>query len=113
MVVKFNFKFKEKQFELEVEECKTLSEKTRGLMFRKQSKPLLFYFNKLGKEPIHSFFCKPFFVIWFNGNRVVDAKLVRSWKISIKPKEKFDKLLEIPSGDKNFLVFSTEETFKY
>tara|TARA_Y100000310_G_C20556644_1_gene750906 strand:- start:385 stop:726 length:342 start_codon:yes stop_codon:yes gene_type:complete len=113
MVVKFNFEFKGKKFNLDVEECKTLLEKTRGLMFRKESKPLLFYFNGETREPIHSFFCKPFFAIWFNGDEVVDGKLIRPWKISIKPKKKFNKLLEIPYGSKDFLAFSTGETFKY
>jgi len=113
MVVNFNFEFKGKKFSLDVEECKTLFEKTKGLMFRKKSKPLLFYFNKETREPIHSFFCKPFFAIWFNKNKIVDAKFVKSWKVSVKPLEKFDRLLEIPSSDKNFLAFSTGETFKY
>ena len=112
-MVKFNFEFNGKKFNLDVEECKTIFEKTRGLMFRKKSLPLLFYFNKATREPIHSFFCKPFFAIWFNGNKVIDGKLVNPWKLSIKPAEKFDKLLEIPSGDKNFLALSTRETFKY
>ena len=103
-MVKFNFEFNGKKFNLEVEECKTIFEKTKGLMFRKRSLPLLFYFNKETKEPIHSFFCKPFFAIWFKGDKVIDGKFVKPWRISIKSKEKFDKLLEIPSGDKNFSI---------
>jgi len=112
-MVDFNFNYAGRKFEIEIEECKSFFSKLRGLMFRKKSLPLLFYFNKLGKEPIHSFFCKPFFAIWFDGENVVDGKLVKPWQLSVKPKEKFDRLLEIPSGDKNFLFLSTEESFKY
>ena len=112
-MVKFNFNYVGRKFEVEVEECKTVLGKTMGLMFRKKSLPLLFYFNKLGRAPIHSFFCKPFFAIWFDGKKVVDGKLVKPWRLSVKPKEKFDKLLEVPSGSKDFLLLSTEESFKY
>ena len=104
MVVKFNFQFNGKRFDLEVEECKTIFEKTRGLMFKRNSKPLLFYFNKETREPIHSFFCKSFFAIWFDGDKVVDAKLVKPWKFSVRPKQKFDRLLEVPSGQNAFSI---------
>ena len=109
---KFGFNYKGRKFEIEVEECKSFFSKFRGLMFRKKSLPLLFYFNGLGLWAIHSFFCKPFFAIWFDGEKVVDGKLVKPWKFFVKPKEKFNKLLEIPSNDKNFLLLSTEESFK-
>ena len=54
------------------------------------------------------FFCNPFFAIWFDGERVVDVKLIKSKKISIQPKEKFDKLLEIPSNSEAFSKFTDE-----
>ena len=108
MISKFNFKFKGKEFELEVEECKTFFQKFKGLMFRKDRKALLFKFEKPTKQAIHSFFCKPFIAIWFNNDKIVDGEFVKPWKFSVKPKEKFDKLLEIPFGNLLFKEFSDE-----
>ena len=104
--MKFKFKYKGKDFELDVKECKNIFSKMSGLMFRKKSKPLLFYFGKSRRGSIHSFFCKPFFAIWFNGGKVVDEKFVKPWIFWIQPKEKFDKLLEIPSNSKVFSKFT-------
>src|SRR3989344_9272218 len=53
-----------KKRNIKVELCDTPFKKFRGLMFRKDSPPLLFVFNKYKKLSIHSFFCKPFKVIW-------------------------------------------------
>ncbi|MFA5174330.1 MAG: hypothetical protein WC438_04075 [Candidatus Pacearchaeota archaeon] len=108
MIKNFGFRYKGKKKIIKVEECRTLFEKARGLMFRKNSLPLLFYFNKPTNESIHSFFCKPFFAIWFLDNKIIDGKLVNSNKFSIKPKEKFNLLLEIPFNDNNFLNFVDE-----
>ncbi len=106
--MKFKFDYKGKDIELEVRECKNISSKISGLMFKKKSKPLLFVFKKLGKPAIHSFFCKPFLAIWFNGNRIVDEKLIKSKRILIQPKAKFDKLLEIPLDSSAFKRFIDE-----
>ena len=106
--MKFKFNYKGKDIELDVRECKTIFLKISGLMFKKNSKPLLFVFRKLGKRSIHSFFCLPFIAIWFDGERIVYVKLIKSKKISIKPKEKFDKLLEIPSNSEAFSKFTDE-----
>jgi len=65
-------------------------------MFKKNSLPLLFVFKNLKIRGIHSFFCRPFIAIWFNEDEIVDVKVIRRWKPFIYPKEKFDKLLEIP-----------------
>jgi len=106
--MKFEFSYKKKNFHLEVKECKSISAKARGLMFKKKSKPLLFIFKKLNRQPIHSFFCKPFIIIWFRENKIIDTKVIKKWKFSIKPKEKFDKILEIPSNNANFKKFIDE-----
>ncbi len=106
--MKFKFNYKGKDFEIDVKECKNVFSKARGLMFKNNSKPLLFVFRKSEKRSIHSFFCLPFFAIWFDGERIVDVKLIKSKKISIKPKEKFDKLLEIPSNSEAFSKFTDE-----
>ena len=102
------FKYKGENFELDVKECKTISSKISGLMFRKKSPCLLFYFGKLRRWRIHSFFCRPFFAIWFNGDKIVDGKFVKPWIFWIQPKEKFDKLLEIPSNSEAFSRFVDE-----
>jgi uncharacterized membrane protein (UPF0127 family) len=111
--MKFKFNYGNKIYEIEVEECKTTLEKARGLMFRKNSKPLLFYFKKETRTPIHSFFCKPFAAIWFNKDKIIDIKFVKSWGGLIAPKTNFDKLLEIPSNNSNFKYFADDrERFK-
>ena len=106
--MKFKFNYKDRDFELEVRKCKNVLSKTRGLMFKKNSKPLLFVFKKLIKQSIHSFFCQPFIAIWFDNDKIVDVKLIKSWAVSIKPKEKFNKLLEIPSNSEAFSKFTDE-----
>ena len=92
---KFNYKGKEKNLNVKV--CDNVFSQASGLMFKRKSKPLLFIFKTKKRRAIHSFFCKPFIAIWFDGEQVVDVKRIRSWKFSIKPTEKFDKLLEIPN----------------
>ena len=109
MKMKFNFKYKNINYNLEVEECKTIFSKFRGLMFNSNSIPLLFIFNKPNQLPIHSLFCKPFIAIWFdNNNKVVDSKFIKPWKLSIKPKNKYNKLLEIPSNNDIFKIILDE-----
>jgi len=107
--MKFKFNYKGKEAKIEVEECKTIFEKARGLMFRKNSKPLLFYFKKPKRYRIHSFFCKPFIAIWFNNDKIIDIRLVEPWVFFIRPKHKFDKLLEIPSNTKEFSFFAEDK----
>ena len=101
-MVKFIFKYKKKKFNIDVCECRTVFQKMSGLMFRKKSPALLFIFNKKNNSAIHSFFCVEFITIWFNKGKIIDIKLVKPWKISIKPIGKFDKFLEIPSNKKDF-----------
>ena len=103
--MEFSFRYKNKNFRIDVKECRSILSQTRGLMFKKNSKPLLFVFKNAKKRAIHSFFCLPFIAIWFNGNEIVDVKSVNPWKFLIKPKEKFDKLLEIPLNDLSFRKF--------
>lgn len=101
-MVEFNFEYKEKRFNLDIEKCDNYFLRARGLMFRKKSKPLLFIFAKSTKQAIHSLFCIPFIAIWFNKKEIIDIKLVKPWRLSVFPNKKFDKLLEIPCNDINF-----------
>ncbi len=107
-MVKFNFNYKGKRILLDVEECISIFQKARGLMFRKKSKPLLFIFYKKNRSAIHSYFCVPFVAIWFDNKKIIDVKYVRPWRTYIKPKNKFNKFLEIPVGNKEFGLFSDE-----
>jgi len=73
----------------------TIIQKATGLMFRRQSPPLLFIFNKNKTLAIHSLFCKPFKAIWLDekmhATKITD---VNNWKLNISGKGKY--LLEIP-----------------
>lgn len=89
-----------KKKRIKVKPCITILEKASGLMFKKNSPPLLFIFNKNKNIQIHSFFCKPFRAIWLDekmyAKKITDVK---NWKLNISGKGKF--LLEIPTSLKN------------
>lgn len=80
--------------------CKTILSKTTGLMFRRQSPPLLFIFDKNKTLTIHSFFCKPFKAIWLD-DKMHTTKImnIKKWKLNISGKGKY--LLEIPTPTRN------------
>lgn len=107
--MKFNFIYKNKKLNLEVDKCDNIFSQARGLMFKEKSKPLLFIFKNKKRKAIHSLFCIPFIAVWFDEEKVIEIKNVDSWKFSIKPKYKFNKLLEIPSNDVTFKEFIDEE----
>lgn len=86
---------------IEVEVCDNTFSRARGLMFRRKSKPLLFIFNEPARQSIHSFFCKPFRAIWLNKNKIIDEKIVKPFSLSVKPKEAFTHLVEIPLENNN------------
>lgn len=99
------FAFKDETFKINnYRICKTISSKLRGLMFRNKNfkTPLLFVWEKSGKYPIHSFFCRTFMAVWIiedekkRKNKIIEAKIVKPWLLSVTPKEKFNRLLEIP-----------------
>ena len=84
-----------KKKKIKVKVCDTLLKKILGLMFLKNSPPLLFVFNKKKTLQIHSFFCRPFRAIWLD-EKMCTTKIidVKKWKFNISGKGKF--LLEIP-----------------
>jgi uncharacterized membrane protein (UPF0127 family) len=105
MVVNLKFNYQDRKIEMDVEVCGSILSQISGLMFKKNSKPLFFVFKNKKKRPIHSYFCVPFYAIWFNGDEIVDEMLIEDRKFSIKPLKEFDRLLEIPKNSKEFCVF--------
>lgn len=84
-----------KKTKISVELCDTIWKKFRGLMFRKNSPPLLFLFDKNQNITIHSFFCKPFRAVWLDDKkRVVKIKDIKDWKPYFSCYGRY--LLEIP-----------------
>jgi len=81
----------------EVEEVKGF-EKFRGLMFRRNSKPLLFKFKKPTRQRIHSYFCKPFCAIWMKNGIIIEERMIKPFTFSIRPKKPFTELVEIPKS---------------
>lgn len=104
MKAKLNYKGKI----IEIEDIKQVKGIGRflGLMFRSSdTSSLLFEFKKDTKNAIHSLFCHDFLAIWLDeNNKIIDFKLVNKIQISIAPKAKFRKLLEIPVNSRNSRV---------
>jgi len=98
MKKKVKSKFEKEIIIKDYEICSSFFSKTRGLMFRKKSKPLLFLFDEPTRIPIHSFFVRfPFIAVWFLNGKPVDKMLVMPWRFSVVPRTQFDMLLEIPT----------------
>ncbi|MFA4952848.1 MAG: DUF192 domain-containing protein [Candidatus Pacearchaeota archaeon] len=94
--------FRGKKTELEAEVCNSPWKKFRGLMFRKEdTDALVFIFKKPTKTSIHSFFCKEFIAVWLDDkNKVIEIRKIKPWKLCIRPKKRFVKLIEIPFNEK-------------
>lgn len=96
-----------KKRQINVQVCDTVISKFCGLMFRKNSPPLLFLFNKNKTISIHSFFCRPFRAIWLDENmkstKVIDVK---NWRPNFSGRGRY--LLEIPLKWQNFRRQPTE-----
>ena len=89
-----------KKKRIKVKVCDTLLKKFSGLMFRKNSPPLFFIFNKNKIIQIHSLFCKPFRAIWLDEKMHVTKIIdVKKWKLNFLGRGKY--LLEIPTPLKN------------
>ena len=115
MVLKnFKLNINNKNVEIKIKECKNILSKAIGLMFKKNESPLLFTFKKPTKTPIHSFFCRPFIAIWLLNDKIIDIKKINPNRLTIKPRQKYNKLLEVPSNNEKYIDLSTEaERFKY
>jgi uncharacterized membrane protein (UPF0127 family) len=97
---------------IKVRECKNVFSKARGLMFKKNPKPLLFTFDKPTRQSIHSFFCDPFIAIWFNESGIIEEKIVRPFSLFVKPKKPFTFLVEIPLKNNNRNFWISDENRK-
>lgn len=78
--------------------CENIFSKTRGLMFRPIGFkiPLVFIWEKQGRYPIHSFFCRKFLAVWLADGKILEKKVVDAWKTLVLPSKSFDTLIEIP-----------------
>lgn len=77
----------------------------RGLMFRRKGfkEILLFDFNKKIGYGIHSYFVFfDFLAVWLDDkNNAREIKMVKGFKLKIKPKKPFYRLIEIPVQKSN------------
>ena len=62
---------------------------------------LLFNFKRSRRYSIHSLFCPNFLAIWLKDNKVIDLKLIEDSMFFIRPKKKFNKLIEVPVNRTN------------
>jgi uncharacterized membrane protein (UPF0127 family) len=93
---------------IEVKKC-NLWLKIRGLMFRRRenARALLFSFPKKTRLAIHSWFVFfPFVVLWLDEDKkVIEKKIVRPFVFCIRPKVKYQYLVEIPLNKKYKNIF--------
>src|SRR3989344_1992310 len=84
------------QFEI----CETVWQKTRGMMFRKKTVPLVFKFSKKQIIRLHSWFCPgPIDLIFLNDAwEVTELKSEWQQKKSYTSQNKAMFLLELPAG---------------
>lgn len=99
--MKIKFKMKNQTFELD---AKKASKYSKGLMFcSRDTKSRMFSFNKPVDFKITSLFVFfPFVAVWLNKEgKVIEIKRVEPFTFSIKCKERFSKLVEIPVNKSN------------
>ncbi len=82
-----------------------------GLMFKlhpEKTENLLFDFGKKVSFPIHSWFVFfKFMAVWMDkNNRVIEWKIVKPFRFSVRPKIPFNKLIEMPLNNKNREIIS-------
>ncbi|MFW5846780.1 MAG: hypothetical protein ACOCUU_01350 [Nanoarchaeota archaeon] len=104
---KITLNYKNKKIQLKVQKLSKI-EMFKGLMFEKKENSYikLFEFPYNSKWKIHSCFVFfSFLAVWLDDkNNIIEIKTIKPWKLSITPKKKFKKLVEIPLNNKNFSV---------
>jgi len=75
-------------------------QKAKGLMFRKEIRPLLFPFRREKKYVFHTLFMrKPIDIVYLDSKKtVVEKKLTKPWKFWIQPNTPARYILELPKG---------------
>jgi uncharacterized membrane protein (UPF0127 family) len=77
-------------------------------MFRslKGARPLAFCFGRATRMVIHSLFVRFWFVaIWLDSEgEVMEWRLVKPWKLTVKPKKRYWTLVEVPLSKKYAFV---------
>lgn len=99
MIIKKN----SKQIKISVKKVSSLG-KITGLMFKtKNTKNLLFEFEKSTHMAIHSCFVFfDFLAVWVDGkNKILEYKIVRPFTACVRPRREFRKLVEIPLNERN------------
>ena len=98
---KISISFKKKKISLPVKKLNAL-EMARGLMFRKKknSSILLFEFPYSSRWKIHSWFVFfDFIAVWLDDEKkVIETKVIKPWKVCIRPYKNSRYLIEIPRG---------------
>ena len=97
---KISYYIGNKKFSIKAKPLTTILQKATGLMFHRQSPPLLFIFNKEKKLSIHSLFCKPFKAIWLD-DKMHATKIIEIKKPRLNISGKGRYLLEIPLSSEN------------
>lgn len=93
---------KKEKMKFQILGCRSILDKAKGLCFSRNSKSLLFLFNKEVSLKIHSFFCPEFSAIWFDKNfKEISRLKIKKNKLNISPSKKFKYLLEIPINKQN------------
>ena len=103
MDLKLNYKGKSIRVK-DVKICDTVLSKFKGLMFanKDNAQVLVFKFKKPTNQAIHSLFVRfPFISIWLDEHgKVVEIRIIKPWKLYVKSKQKFSKLIEVPINKK-------------
>lgn len=99
-------KYKRRKIRIDAHKVSELG-KYIGLMFRdKESKNLLFEFNKECRIGIHSFFVFfPFLIIWLDAkNNVIEFRIIKPFNFFIRPAKNFRRFIEVPLNLKNLKI---------
>lgn len=101
---KITLNIRNKNFSLEVQQCKNIFSKLRGLMFRRRenASAMLFNFKNPVRIAIHSLFVFfPFVAIWIDSDgKIIEKKIVSPFHFRIYPGKNFTKIIEIPFNKK-------------
>lgn len=94
---------------IEFDEAKTMWQKFRGLMLKRNVRPLFFDFRRDSRNgcALHTFFMLEMIdIVFVNSEKiVVDTQTVRPWRSLIRPKKPARYVLELPAGlGKSFKV---------